>query len=322
MDDHPEVPSKDRWIFLTGMIRSGTTFVGNVLTLPWSVGYLHEPFNGGVRAGDGTPFSPQYIAPDAPDAQKAAYRTHVQPIFDLELTLPVTNHPNDSRFRKIVKSLVGSRGPVNLTLARFNPVRRVMVLKDPVAKLSTEFLYREFSVQPVVMVRHPVSLAASLDRVSWYPEMKDFLEQPELLRNYFADEEEFLNRQWSSRLLEAMAHWRATYKVLLQQAGRYPSWHMVTHEDLSANPVHAFKQLYHELALPWTSRVERNIRQMTGTKNTTEASGNQAMDLNRDSHQLFEMRRDSIPVELRREIFDIVEDVALQLYSRESFAID
>ena len=35
MDDHPEVPSKDRWIFLTGMIRSDTTFVGKVQQLLW-----------------------------------------------------------------------------------------------------------------------------------------------------------------------------------------------------------------------------------------------------------------------------------------------
>jgi hypothetical protein len=34
------------------------------------------------------------------------------------------------------------------------------------------------------------------------------------------------------------------------------------------------------------------------------------------------MRRDSIPAEERRQIFDVVKDVALTLYSRESFALE
>lgn len=33
------------WIFVTGVIRSGTTFVGKILSLPLQVDYIHEPFN-------------------------------------------------------------------------------------------------------------------------------------------------------------------------------------------------------------------------------------------------------------------------------------
>jgi hypothetical protein len=34
------------------------------------------------------------------------------------------------------------------------------------------------------------------------------------------------------------------------------------------------------------------------------------------------MRRDSLSLEERKAIFEVVEDVALQIYTRESFAID
>lgn len=33
------------WILVTGTVRSGTTFVGKVLSLPLEVDYIHEPFN-------------------------------------------------------------------------------------------------------------------------------------------------------------------------------------------------------------------------------------------------------------------------------------
>jgi hypothetical protein len=45
------------------------------------------------------------------------------------------------------------------------------------------------------------------------------------------------------------------------------------------------------------------------------------MDLRRDSAQIFETRRNAIAPEQRRALFEIVKDVALKLYSRESFAI-
>lgn len=171
-------------------------------------------------------------------------------------------------------------------------------------------------------MRHPVSLAASFKRVGWYPEVKDFARQPQLVEDYFADDTEFLYRNWPSRFLESMGHWRATYKVLLTQAERYPTWEVVTHEALSQNPLTEFKRLYDELDLPWSGRVARKVHRLTGADNAAEAGGGQAMDLQRNSARIFEMRRDSIPPEERQAIFEVVKDVALQVYSKESFAID
>lgn len=310
------------WIFVTGMIRSGTTLVGKVLSLPWSVGYLHEPFNGGHSTRTGSRFEARYISHQTENAVRAAYRDHVADIFSLDLKLNITHHPNYSLPRRIVKKVAGSRGPVNLAITKLNPLVQFIVLKDPVGKLTTNFLWEEFGAHPVVLVRHPVSLAASLDRVGWYPEMLDFTSQPDLVDDFFAEEQEFLNREWPSRLMEAMAHWRATYKVLLSQAEESDDWVVVTHEDISAEPVEVFSGMYEQFGLPWSERIQKRVEQLTGSRSSPEARGDQAMDLRRDSSKLFETRRDSVPVETRREIFDIVKDVALKLYTRESFAID
>ena len=309
-----------QWIFVTGMIRSGTTLVGKLLSLPWSVDYIHEP--GGYSLPDKTPFEPRYARPGATDSEAEAYRAHVEHIFSPELGLNTTRHSDDSLKRKIVKALIGSRGPAYLKIAKHNPLQQAIVLKDPVAKLATPFLYETFNVRPVVLVRHPVSLAASLDRVRWYPEMKDCTSEPQLVKDHFGDEPEFLARAWPSRLMEAMGHWRATYKVLLAEAERAGDWQVVTHEDLCEAPVSTFRGLYATLGLPWSARVRKKIEDLSGSRSSAEARGNQAMDLSRNSSALFELRRDAVPSEQRREIFDIVQDVALQFYSRESFAID
>lgn len=318
---NPRPRDLDAWILVTGVIRSGTTFLGKVLSLPWSVAYLHEPFNGGYRLPDRQRFQRRYVRPEADAETIRAYRDHLAPLFRYDFALETAVHASDAWHKKLAKRMVGSRGPFYLRLARLNPWRQAAVIKDPLAKVPAEFLHRQFGVQPVVVVRHPVSLAASLQRVEWYPEVKDFASRPRLLEDYFADDPAFFQREWPSRFLESMGHWRAAYKMLLAQAERH-GWPVVTHEALCEHPLEEFQQLYDTLGLPWSERVARKVQKMTGSGNSAEASGGQAMDLQRDSARLFEMRRDAIPKNKRRAIFEIVSDVALPIYSRDSFAID
>jgi len=309
------------WIFVTGMIRSGTTFLGKLLTLPLSIDYIHEPFHSGYSLPDRRPFQVRYLRPDANDPEARKFRDHIEHIFNYQFGLETAYHRDDSWTRKIGKHLVGSRGPAYLILAKLNPFHRRAVIKDPVAKFTTEYLYHVFDVKPVIIVRHPVSLAASLKRVGWFPEMYVFQDEPELIEDYFPDRPEFLYRDWPSRLLESMGHWRATHHVLLKQAKKYSDWQVVTHEELCECTLPVSKRLYEALDLPWSSFVEYRIQRLTEGR-SAEARGGQAMDLSRNSAEIFEMRRNSIPKEQRREIFEIVKDVALDIYSRDTFAID
>jgi hypothetical protein len=310
------------WIAVIGVIRSGTTFVGKILSIPLQIDYIHEPFNGGYSLPDQKHFQPRYFRPNASDLEACAYRDHIAHIFRYDFGLDTSWHRRDNMWLKAVKMIVGSRGPAYLRLAKLNPFHRSAIIKDPLAIRPAEFMYHNFGVRPVIVVRHPASLAASFKRVGWWPEVKDFRNEPELIKKYLADDIDFLHRSWPSRFLESMGHWRAAYKVLLSQANQYPDWIVVTHEELSAYPIPTFQRLYDQLNLPWSSRVERTIRRLTGQSNTTEARQGQAMDLSRNSADIFEMRRDSLSLAERQAIFKVVEDVALELYPRESFAID
>jgi len=302
------------------MIRSGTTFAGKVLSLPREVDYLHEPFNGGYSRTSGTALEARYVRPSK-FGDHDDYYTRVKDIFSYNIKMKTFHHSDDSLSKVVAKHIVGSRGPAYLKLARINPFHRHCVVKDPICKFTTEYLYHVFHVKPVILVRHPLSLAASLKRVGWWPDMDYFKCDRDLVDDYFADEPDFIDRTWSSPLLEAMAHWRATYKVLLAQTKRHPDWQFVTHEDLSARPVDAFHALYERLGLPWSPRVVSRLRDLTTPTNTTEARQNQAMDLSRDSRSIFRHRRDSLSAAERRAIFDVVHDVALEIYPEESFAL-
>lgn len=312
---------KKNWIFVTGVIRSGTTFVGDILSHGFRVDYLHEPFHGAYTQPDGKELLPRYIPEDSDANDIDAYNRQLDALFSYRIRMRSSRYDGDSWVRKLTKRVVGSRGPFHLRLAKRNPFSTACVIKDPVAKFVTGHLFRRYGVKPVIVVKHPVSLAASLSRVSWYPELDEFRRDARLRADHFGGEDEFFQRSWPSRLLESMGHWRATYKMLLDQAEANPSWTVVVHEELSADPEREFQQLFQRCDLDWTPSVAHKVMRLTGSASPAERTG-RVQDFKRDSSKIFEHRRKSVPRELRGQIFEIVEDVALRLYDRASFDID
>ena len=309
------------WIFVTGVIRSGTTFVGDILSHGLSVDYLHEPFHGGYTQPGHVELLPRYVSSGDTSEHVREYNDQLDRLFRYQLDMRTSRYDGDSRLRKLAKSVVGSRGPFYLRIAKVNPFASACVIKDPVARLVTGHLYRRYDVKPVIVMKHPVSLAASLERVKWYPELEEYRRDNALRRDFFAGDDAFFERSWPNRLLESMGHWRATYKFLLDEAERYGDWTVVVHEDLSADPQTEFRRLFDNVGLEFSASAARKVERLTGSKSPTERAG-RVQDFRRDSSKIFETRRQMVPHETRQQIFDIVHDVALRVYTRESFDID
>jgi hypothetical protein len=315
-------PGIQNWVFVTGMIRSGTTFLATVLTHPRSVDYIHEPFNGGYVLPEGIALQARYVRPGDRTHAADRYREHVGRLFEYRLGMRSAEYDGDSLWRRYLKKAVGSRGPFYLRLAKLNPLHRHALIKDPMAGLTTEFLYREFGVKPVVIVRHPVSLAASLARLQWFPEVYDFALQPDVVEDYLAADTDLLTRSYPNRMMEAMAHWRLLHTVLLDQADRYGDWCIVTHEELSARPLQVFERIYRHTGLPWSDRVAARVTALTQGNGKAGAAEGRVQDFKRDSADIFAHRRDAIPVEIRREIYELTAPVANRLYDPATFALD
>lgn len=308
------------WIFVTGVPRAGTTFVGKVLSLPLKVDYIHEPFNPGCGMA-GMKQRYRYMRSSLDGEEMMRYHEKVERIFSYDFNLKTSRYSGDSKVRRALKSIVGSRGPFYLRIAKVNPFHEAAVIKDPTGSLLAKYLYTRFDVTPVIVVKHPVSLMASLKRIGWQPNLHWFREQPYLVEDHFSDERNFIYREWTDPVEKTAVHWRILYKVMLEQASRHPDWQVITHEALCQHPQHLFRDLYEALDLPWSRRVKQKVRTLTEGA-SARARGGRLQDLRRNSAGIFEMRRDSIPKEERHAIFDIVQDVASQVYSRESFAID
>jgi hypothetical protein len=315
------VKNINNWILVTGVPRSGTTFVGTILSLPKEVDYIHEPFNPMCGIPEVDKWY-RYIGSTLDTKDMQQYHKITESIFNYNFTLKNNVPSRDFWLRQITKQLVGSRGPFCLRLAKLNPFHTSTIIKDPIASLLSEYLYLHYRVKPVIIIKHPTSFIASLKRVNFWPTPTKLKGQPHLIEDHFSEEPSFLNQEWSNPMLAAAAFWRIIYKVLLNQASKYPDWEIITHEKLCEEPTVVFHNLYKTLDLPWSESIKNKIEKRTQGNYSAEAKKGVVQDFQRNSSDIFKLRRDSLSLEERKAIFEIVEDVALKIYSRESFAID
>lgn len=247
-----------RPILVTGVPRSGTSWVGKMLDASGAVVYINEPLNDRHPPGR----SPGILA--APVRHRFQYITGAN-------ELPFLGAFNETlRLRyHVLAELSENRSPRDLArMAKYwngfvrGRVRgRRPLLDDPFAVFSTEWFSRRLDCQVVVVVRHPAAVAASRKRLGWRTDFRHLLNQPLLLEEWlhpFEREMHALLRKpdW---LHESALLWRMAYHVVGELQERLHGIHVVRHEDLSFDPLTGYTELYAALELPLTDRTRRVI---------------------------------------------------------------
>ncbi|MEM1211394.1 MAG: hypothetical protein AAGI68_03765 [Planctomycetota bacterium] len=311
-----------RWVYVTGMPRSGTTFAATVLTAARGVMMLHEPFNPqcGVLGVDWerAKHLGEGLAPPE-DAREAIGRM-------LRLRVRQGSHvpPSDPLVRRMVKRLAGSRGPYHLRRSKLRPWCQAGVVKDPTGWSLSAHLSDEHGLPVVVTVKHPLAQVAGYQRAGWTAKVK-FFDPGSPLLGLLDEEDRRLMEQYgggdADPLEAAAVSWRLTYRVLLGWARERSAWRVAVMEQLSADPGERFSVLAGEVGLPWDRWSDRAIQRMTGGHNPAEARPGRFQDLKRDSRRVFELRRASLSAAERARVFELTWPVANEIYDEESFGL-
>jgi hypothetical protein len=272
------VTDGSRPILVTGSHRSATTWVGRVLaTSATPVGYIWEPFNPRHRPGTFPirfPHYFHYLCAENGD-------TCARPIADM---LAFRYRPAAE-----LRSLRSARdvGRMARDWALFQRFRRhgaVPLVKDPIALFSSEWLADTFDMRVLVMIRHPASFAASIQRRGWRHRFADFLEQPLLMRDFLAPYEDRI-RAASARqpdiLDEAILLWNVLYGAVSGMQDRRPDWLYARQEDIAREPLDRFRELYAQLGLAWGEAVEQRVLQTSSASNPADAE--RVSSIRRDS---------------------------------------
>jgi hypothetical protein len=298
-------------ILVTGSHRSGTTWVGRILSAVPGMVYISEPFHRhhrpGVCRADIDHWYP-YIT----EANQSVFLSPVQEMLAFRYHWGAEIRALNS-LRDIGRML---RDGASFMRGRFGRDARPLV-KDPLAVLSTGWWIERFRAQAIVLVRHPAAVVSSLKRLAWKFSFRNFTEQPQLMEEF----PEEIRRDVETAAANPPAHldrWALLWKVIYDFVDRkHATWHgalVVRHEDLAGDPLVGFKRVCESMGLAYTMDVESNIQKLSSPEHPREAEAGRAFQLQRDSRGLVEVWRERLEPDEIKRVREWTEPVASRFY--------
>lgn len=302
-------------ILITGVHRSGTTWVGKMIAASKDVIYLSEPLNLWHRPGvmrKPVEHWYQYIC-DENEAtflpalsETVEYRYH----FSTEILSIRSVRDLGRMVRDMWRFLQG-----NLTEAR-------PLLKDPFAVFSCPWFSSRLGCKIVIVVRHPVAFVSSLKRLGWTFDFRNILDQPLLMRDhlqpYQQDMEDMLGKD-DDIVGQGSLLWRMVYNVVDRYRETHPEFVVVRHEDISLHPLDGYHDMYEALGISFTPWVSHSIVRSTRPKNPPEQPKQKEFSTQLDSRaNLFNWMHRLTEEEVER-VKHLTSDVAEKFYTEEEW---
>lgn len=250
------VKSECRPIIVSGTPKSGSTWVGKMLSLSPKIGYIHEPFSPIRRPGVSDDiFKLWFTYVDYSNCGCFEYTLNDTFNFSSKISNLISKISSIDDGARVLAVLLR-----NLRY-RLNQARPL--IKDPIALFSLEWLAEKFSADVIVIIRHPAAFCNSLINARWQIRFDQLLSQRELISGpllQYADEIQAQVRSPGSLLDQSILFWRiAHHQILNYKLAHASSWTFVRHEDLLVDPIAQFKCLYKSLSIPYNDDYAQYI---------------------------------------------------------------
>ena len=255
---------KKRPILITGIHRSGSTWLGKVMGVSSELRYIHEPFN--VAKNIDIPFSHwyKYVSDCSSKKEQEVIKKYVISKQSLNI------HRLIDRSRK-AKYLGQVKDAIKYELKYF--IARPLI-KDPIAFMAMEWIQKTFDADIIVLIRHPAAFIASLKVKDWRFDFKNLLSQDLLmekeLAEYKSEIEEIVNFEKntgkSDLILQGILLWNCIYSITKKRNEKYQNsknWIFVKHEDLSLHPKEELNNIFSKFNLKFTKEIQLEIENTT-----------------------------------------------------------
>jgi hypothetical protein len=300
-----------RPVLVTGMHRSGTTWVGHMLCAGDDFIRLGEPLS---------PVNRQTIL----TREVTHWYTFIDSRNDAEYlpsyrdALRFRVHPIDDVRRA---RLFSPRDPGRM-LARWTSFalgrsrRRRVLFHDPFALFSADWFVRRLDCEVVVLVRHPLAVVSGLKRLGWSFDFRDLDQQPDLMNErlspYRGEIEEAIGN--TDIIDQGSLLWRVVYGTVLNHFASDPAIHIVRHEDLSIDPAGGFRRLYSTLGATYDAKARATIERNTNSTNPTELRETDPDGLRLDSRANLDNWRHRLADEEIERIIESTRPIAETFY--------
>lgn len=247
----------NRPILVTGINRSGSTWIGKTISHAPYVRYIHEPFNVAIAEriyNKKIPCWFHYVTIEEQDD----FHVYLKNVLNIpnnvipELYVAL----NQGKLRSTTSKIIRYYFPKILGIRP--------LIKDPIAIFSTEWLATEFDMDVVVIIRHPAAYVWSVlkDSTHMHSFQSVFIEQPKLLAKLSDVEPEIVAATdegipiWK----RAAIFWKIIYTMVVRYRKKHPNWLFCRYEDLALSPLEVFCSLCQDLNLEFTNNVEQIIK--------------------------------------------------------------
>lgn len=248
---------EQRHILITGSHRSGTTWVGRTISQHQSVKYVHEPFN------IDRPLPHYGLTLDHwfEHFDSSSHQEQISLVFEIlfgRLGGRVAFRTWKQNHKLLIPLLAG--------VIRKALAQRILV-KDPIALLSAGWLYRNYDLQVICMIRSPLAFVGSTKAVGWDFDFNNFRNQRALMDGMlsrYAEQIESLCDQRSGDFIDRMSLlWNVLHFSIAKYREQYSDWLYLRHEDIASRPIDAFCEVFRHLGIGMNQRIRQYINQYT-----------------------------------------------------------
>ncbi|MBW2940874.1 sulfotransferase [Zhongshania aquimaris] len=264
-------------LLVTGMHRSGTTFVGKILSEAPEVVSLHEPFNKefGIRGVEAV----------YPSVLDSYLRNQICQVLSLNFKVKSVA-PGDSFSKSIARRLVGGRTNIDKYKAKWqifkNKEINTLIIKDPFLILNCAQLADDFGIPSVVTLRHPVAIWRSIRRMNWVFNFEEFGNE-EVTKKYSSLTRVELNKL--SEIEKFSYLYLMLYSSALDANKASSMVHLFRHEDICVRPIDAFSEMAAMLNINYTNSMSELVHQKTSAEKA-EYDNDKLHNFYRDSKAL------------------------------------
>lgn len=251
------MPNEKRLILVTGVPRSGTTAVGQMLSLAANAGALHEPFNyhSGLRH-----IANYFEVPGTAAFSLAQFDQTVVQIKKLALAFKTGIFPSDQGWRRAVKYVVGARPLNSYRRLRLLPNLRTIIWKDPLACFAADRAAQQHQVEVLVTLRNPWAVAGSFKRMDWAFDLADLTARLQQINLSVTAAPAGDEKNVHASVSNGTVLWRMVYSTLAQWAQTNPRLRFVNLDDVVDDPLGTYARLYKLHGLVWNERVAAKIK--------------------------------------------------------------
>ncbi|MBM7556926.1 sulfotransferase family protein [Halanaerobacter jeridensis] len=323
-------------ILVTGVPRSGTTFLGRSIALSSEVNYLWEPFNKNYRRR--IPDVYPYIGNKSSKEKKEKYRQIVSETLEFKKLKPNIRFLPDNNIIEVFLKKLG----VNRTFFRYNWAKvkniflnkEVTLFKDPFGIFLSEFLMKEFDFKVIVAIRHPAAVINSRKKLDFHFSFDFWRQQNDLYDEQFREIETKMkkygrnnNVQVDSSLTEnknividSAFHWLTCYNYIVQLKNKHPdNLLLVKHEDLCLDPIKEFESIYNHVNLEYNNKISSEIKEVTSGDKTEQNSKDLAKLEKRNAKELIFKWKEKTSKRELNHIEKITGEISKCYYKRSDF---